>query len=270
MNRLLHIGEVGRKVGLNPKTIRYYEKIGLLPKPRRSEVIHGKGYRLYTQEDLNRLAFIKQTKLLDLSLAQIKELLVSTEEGCCGSARPHLTILLEQKLTELEKRIEELKQLHRQLTRLKQETVQSIGAQKKTLSSCASRASLSDCAFIEFPVQWRRALTKGENLMAGGIPLRTFDQAEQCCEPLCPDACGASEGTKTLDPIKTKRVRAKAKVVKLTEAGAQRLFNGNDNEIFTREDLIETEPDGTLKVTGACSGTVWLVKKEEILAIKDR
>jgi hypothetical protein len=62
-------------------------------------------------------------------------------------------------------------------------------------------------------------------------------------------------------------VTAKDKVVKLTKAGSQRLFNGEDNEIFTRQDLIETQPDGTFKITGACSGTAWLVKKEEISAI---
>lgn len=266
MNRLLHIGEVGETVGLNPKTIRYYEEIGLLPKPRRSEVIHGKGYRLYTQEDLNRLLFIKQAKLLDISLAQIKELLVSIEEGCCGSARPHLAILLEQKLTEIEERIQELKQLHHHLNWLKQETTRMPA--QKALSSCASTASPSGCVFIEYPAQGAKRLPKGENAMTDHIPLTTVEQAGECCEPLCPDMCGPSGNTPTQGPIKTKTVTAKDKVVKLTKAGAQRLFNGEDNKIFTRDDLIETTRNGRwIKVAGRCSGQIWHVRRDEIIKI---
>ncbi|MBI5747423.1 MAG: heavy metal-responsive transcriptional regulator [Nitrospirae bacterium] len=267
MNRLLRIGEVGEKVGLNPKTIRYYEEIGLLPKPRRSEVIHGKGYRLYTQEDLNRLLFIKRAKLLGLSLAQIRELLVSTEEGCCGSARPHLTSLLEQKLTEIEERIQELKHLHHHLNWLKHKTAQGTRAQKAS-SSCASTASPSDCVFIEYPAQGTKRLPKGENVMTDHIPLTTVEQAGECCEPLCPDMCGPSGSTPTQGPIKTKTVTAKDKVVKLTKVGVQRLFNGKDNKIFTRDDLIETRRNGWIKVAGRCSGQIWHVRRDEIIKIE--
>lgn len=58
-------------------------------------------------------------------------------------------------------------------------------------------------------------------------------------------------------------------MVKLTRAGAQRLFNGEDDELYSREDLMEAQPDGSLKVTGACTGTVWVVQKDEIAAIVD-
>jgi hypothetical protein len=59
------------------------------------------------------------------------------------------------------------------------------------------------------------------------------------------------------------------KVVKLTPAGAQRLFNGEDDEIYSREDLMEMRPDGGLKVTGSCTRTAWLVRQDEIAAIMD-
>lgn len=276
MNRPLRIGEVAKQVGLNPKTIRYYEEIGLLPKPKRSQVIHGNGYRLYTQEDLNQLAFIKRAKLLDLSLAQIKDLLASVEEGCCGSAQPHLAVLLEQKLAEIEERIRELKQLRQHLIHLKQETAQAAQA-PKLLSSCVSTASPSDCVFVEFSTKTQDKPQKGvkrdvepkaffgdSKTKEKGQELKPAPQADGCCEPLCPDACGPAGGQAIESPVMVKE-----KVVQLTKAGAQRLFNGEDDEIFTHEDLIETQPDGTVKVTGACSGTVWLVRRKEILAILD-
>jgi len=65
MDRYLRIGEVAKKTGLNPKTIRYYEEIGLIPPPRQSEArFFSAGYRLFTREDVERLELIKRAKLL--------------------------------------------------------------------------------------------------------------------------------------------------------------------------------------------------------------
>ncbi|MBI4400309.1 MAG: hypothetical protein HY581_01610 [Nitrospirae bacterium] len=94
-----------------------------------------------------------------------------------------------------------------------------------------------------------------------------------CCLPVfaeCgPNTCGlplAAEGEQ--EPVRSQPM-LRNKVVKLTPAGAQRLFNGEDDEIYSREDLMEMQPDGGLKVTGSCTGTVWLVQKDEIAAIID-
>ncbi len=84
-DRYFKIGEVARRTGLTAKTIRYYEDIKLLPKPSRTLVPHGAGYRLYSEADLRRLAFVKQAKLLDLSLNEIRALITAAEEGCCTS-----------------------------------------------------------------------------------------------------------------------------------------------------------------------------------------
>lgn len=105
--------------------------------------------------------------------------------------------------------------------------------------------------------------------MGDRIPLTPVDQGRQCCEPLCPDACGPAGSEASETPVKTEAVTARDKVVKLTKARVERLFHGEDDEIFTREDLMEDQPDGTLKVTGACSGTIWLVQKSEIAVIQD-
>ncbi len=69
---MFQVGEVSRRLGLNPQTLYFYERIGLIPSPQRTSA----GYRLYSQADLERLAFIAHTKALGLSLDDIKELLM--------------------------------------------------------------------------------------------------------------------------------------------------------------------------------------------------
>ncbi len=68
----LQIGEAAERCGLTQRTLRFYEEKGLLKPPTRMEG----GFRLYSPEDLERIARIKQLKeLLGFSLAEIKELL---------------------------------------------------------------------------------------------------------------------------------------------------------------------------------------------------
>lgn len=121
MSRCLRIGEVAKVVGLNPKTIRYYEEIGLLPHARRSEAVHGNGYRLYAREDVQRLEFIRRAKLMDLSLTEIRDLVATAEQGCCSSVNPKLARIVEQKLGEIDQRISDLEALRKMLRRLKQQ-----------------------------------------------------------------------------------------------------------------------------------------------------
>ena len=74
---LLRIGEVARLVGTTPRTIRYYEEIGLLPES--AERDHGQ-HRLYTEGDVERLRELLRLKdLLGLSLEELKELVEAEE-----------------------------------------------------------------------------------------------------------------------------------------------------------------------------------------------
>ena len=66
----LQIGEVSKRLDISIRTIRYYEEIGLLNSVKRVE--HGK--RVYTEDDVRRLKFIKKLKLLGLSLSEMLEL----------------------------------------------------------------------------------------------------------------------------------------------------------------------------------------------------
>jgi DNA-binding transcriptional MerR regulator len=72
---MFHIGEVSRRLGLNTQTLYFYERIGLIPSPQRTEA----GYRLFSQADLDRLAFIVRAKSLGLTLDEIKEILALRE-----------------------------------------------------------------------------------------------------------------------------------------------------------------------------------------------
>jgi len=64
-------GQLAKKSDCNIETIRYYEKEGVLPEPRRTE----KGYRLYSDEDTKRLNFIRRCRELGFTIAEIRELL---------------------------------------------------------------------------------------------------------------------------------------------------------------------------------------------------
>jgi len=108
--KALKIGEVAKETALSVKAIRFYEKIGLMPRPERTI---SSGYRLYTEGDVRRLRLIQRFKLLGLRLSQIKEIVASLKgEGCdCKRVKPHLQRLVNQELQEIEKNIQELTHL---------------------------------------------------------------------------------------------------------------------------------------------------------------
>jgi len=102
------IGELARRAGVSPRTLRFYEALGLLPSPPRSEG----GYRLYGENDLRRLRFVRQARELGLPLREIRRLL---QEGCpCEEVRR----LLERRLQQVEEEIETLQALRGRLLRL--------------------------------------------------------------------------------------------------------------------------------------------------------
>ena len=107
---LLKIGEVAAQSQLPIKTVRYYDEIGLLsPTVGRSPA----GYRLFSTEVLNRLAFIKRSQALGLSLGEVQEILAVHDQGLlpCGEMKQHL----ETKLDDVNHQIEALRLLKAEL-----------------------------------------------------------------------------------------------------------------------------------------------------------
>jgi len=109
----MRIGELAAHLQLNPKTIRYYEEIGLLPRADRSE----SGYRLYTRRDVERLGFIRRAKTLGLELSEIRDILAVQQEGelPCGQVLD----LIDVKISAIDQRLAELATLRAELATLR-------------------------------------------------------------------------------------------------------------------------------------------------------
>lgn len=101
--RQMTIGEVARKTGIQPSTIRYYERIGLLPAPERLS-----GQRRYRPDILRTLAAIQLARSAGLRLSEVRELLHGFAEEMPASSR--WQAIARSKLDEVESQIEGLEQ----------------------------------------------------------------------------------------------------------------------------------------------------------------
>jgi len=104
MNKdMFFIGELAKQIEINPKTIRYYEDIDLLPRPKRGT----NNYRVYSLDTVNRLSFIKKAQGLGFTLREIKEVLTISDRG--NDPCEHVGELLKGRIVDLEKKLMELK-----------------------------------------------------------------------------------------------------------------------------------------------------------------
>ena len=108
----MRIGELAGQLGINAKTIRFYESIGLLPQPHRTPA----GYRQYNGDAADRITFIKTAQRLGMSLDDIREILAFRDRGepPCGYVRG----VLAAQLDGIDRHIDELSRLRRQLVDL--------------------------------------------------------------------------------------------------------------------------------------------------------
>ena len=125
---MLTIGTLARKTGTKVQTIRYYEQIGLLPEPGRTEG----GQRRYGDDDLDRLAFIRHARQLGFTLEAIRELLDLSDNPYRSCA--DVDVIAHRQLKEVEARIARLDALREELQRM--------------LREC-SRDTVSDCRVLE-------------------------------------------------------------------------------------------------------------------------
>lgn len=137
----LKIGEVARLVGMPAKTLRYYEDIGLISPAGRTEA----GYRLYGWRELERIEFVRHAKLMGLSLEQIRDLLQTAEGGISGGVLRRLEELLEQKLEETERRLNELQAFRESLIEYRE---QAAIVEERELCRCAERKEGEFCGCV--------------------------------------------------------------------------------------------------------------------------
>jgi len=106
------IGELAQKAGCKVETVRYYELQGLLPEPGRS----AGNYRQYDAGHLERLRFIRNCRSLEMSLAEIAELLGLRD--CTGQDCARVNDILAEHIGHVSQRIAQLRDLRAQLTAL--------------------------------------------------------------------------------------------------------------------------------------------------------
>jgi len=106
----LRIGELATRGGLTADALRYYERLGLLPRARRT----AGGFRIYPPAVLDRIRFIKQAQAHGLSLSEIRELLGFRDRG--GRARcRQVRHLLTLKIADLDAKLGQLQEFRRTL-----------------------------------------------------------------------------------------------------------------------------------------------------------
>jgi DNA-binding transcriptional MerR regulator len=113
MSSTLQIAEVAQRSGFTPATLRYYEDIGLLTPPSRSEA----GYRLYDEASLERLRFIARAKQLGCTLDEIADLVSVWDAGRCATVQERLRATVETKISQAHARIAEMTALAAELQR---------------------------------------------------------------------------------------------------------------------------------------------------------
>ncbi len=109
------IHELTKQTGVPAKTIRYYESIGLLPRPKRA----ANNYREYAPADVERLRFIASARSLGFSLAEVAEILAARDKGFAPCQRVLDTI--GQRLADVDRRIADLLTLRDSLRQLQSE-----------------------------------------------------------------------------------------------------------------------------------------------------
>lgn len=108
----MNISQAAAAAGLTAKMVRYYEQIGLLQPPPRSQA----NYRRYRPEDVATMAFIAQARRLGFSLDEVASLLALRQRG--GRTAADVRALASSHVTAIGQRIAELQQLKQQLDRL--------------------------------------------------------------------------------------------------------------------------------------------------------
>ena len=108
----MNIGQVASETGVTAKSIRYYESINLIPAPERTQA----GYRQYSDRDVQTLHFIKRSRGLGFSVAEVADLLSLYQDRERASAE--VKGIVETRLSEIDQKISELESIRATLRTL--------------------------------------------------------------------------------------------------------------------------------------------------------
>lgn len=125
----LTIGQLSKQTGVKVVTIRYYERLKLMPAPPRTQA----NYRVYDRQQVRRLRFIRWCRDLGFTLDQIRELLHLSTQGAKECSR--VDRITEEHLKEIECKVADLRTLGAELRRIK--------------NCCPGKGLIADCRILE-------------------------------------------------------------------------------------------------------------------------
>lgn len=117
-------GELSKKTNITSETLRYYENLGIIPPPERSE----NKYRQYSYDTLNRLLFVKHAKLCGFTLKEIKDLLLLIDSNSIN--KDIIKAIIDNKSKDLD------------------EKIKNLTTMKSVLDEALDNAKKVDCTFI--------------------------------------------------------------------------------------------------------------------------
>ena len=132
MGERLTIGQLAQETQLDPKTIRYYEQIGLVPQAQRAS----SGYRIYGDDAVRRLTLIRRARMLGLNLTETKGLTAHLMEDSCNSFQHRLNGFIGAKMAEIDQRIAELSTLRSELSRIAVTFAKEDGSLTEPVMEC--------------------------------------------------------------------------------------------------------------------------------------
>ncbi len=130
------VKQIAASVGLPSRTVRYYDRIGLVSASQRTQA----GYRLYDAEDEGKLRFVRLAKALGFSLEEIRGLIAAAESGGCSQVVPEVDRLLHEKVAEIDERIGQLQAFRQRLV--------DYAAGKANGDGCASQTHGAFCGCL--------------------------------------------------------------------------------------------------------------------------
>ena len=120
---MLRIGQLATETGFTPKTLRYYEDVGLLRPDSRSE----SGYRLYDDAAVERLRFVRRAQGVGLHLEDIRRILEISDEGRVPCE--HVMVVVDRELNRIAEQLERLHQFRDGLLALRSRMTASLGSE---------------------------------------------------------------------------------------------------------------------------------------------
>lgn len=158
------IGELARRAGVGVETVRFYERLELLPRPPRP----ARGFRLYPDESVERVRFVRQARELGFTLAEAKELLAlrARADVRCTAVRGKA----ERKLAEIDRRIAELTRIRAALDAL--------------VETCSGEVAVRDCAILDALRDHRSVPRLHRRVRARGSPRASRQPARRGGEAL--------------------------------------------------------------------------------------